>query len=330
MVAFSVRQRLQQLDEEMEQKTLHGLGGSSVKSFRTHVNAYVEFCILFGLHLFTVTVTHFRRYITHLQRTHKSVESIKNYVSGVKKLFYLVGIEPPDLSDYLYNLTLRGILRDKDHVVRRANPVTPELLAAMFQHVDVNSEVQLVAWVAILLGFYMFFRKSNLVPDSISSFNLSKHLSRGNIYKWGDIFIVRVFWAKNVQFHERELIIPLLPNIDKRICPVYWLQHMLDNLPGVSSDPALLTLRNDKVTPLTYGQLTYWLRKWVQSAGLDPKLFSSHSLRRGGATWAARCGLPSHVIRLLGDWRSQAFLKYIDMTLQSKFEAMITFNMCMF
>ena len=324
-----IQERLKRLDEEMEQKTLKGLAGGSYKNFRVHVNAYVQFCILFGLAVFDSGVLQFRRFTTHLQRTHKSVESVKQYVSGAKKLFLLFKMPPPDISDYMYSLTLKGILREKGHIIKRASPVNPHLLASMFEFVDVNDITQMVTWVALLLGFYMFFRKSNLVPDTVGSFDYNKQLCRKNIYWWGDMYIVQVFWAKNVQFHEKELIIPLLCNPDKRICPVYWLTYMLDNIPGGPLDPALMVARKQGWGPLTYGQLTYWLRKWVKMAGLQEAMFSSHSLRRGGASWAAECGLPSHVIKMLGDWRSQSFLDYIDMTLQSKVSAMQIFTISM-
>jgi hypothetical protein len=41
------------------------------------------------------------------------------------------------------------------------------------------------------------------------------------------------------------------------------------------------------------------------------KLFSSHSFRRGGATLAAQTGISSSLIQLMGDWKSDAYNKYI-------------------
>ena len=38
---------------------------------------------------------------------------------------------------------------------------------------------------------------------------------------------------------------------------------------------------------------------------------STHSFRIGGATAAAKAGVPAHVIQLLGRWRSDAFKKYV-------------------
>jgi len=39
---------------------------------------------------------------------------------------------------------------------------------------------------------------------------------------------------------------------------------------------------------------------------------SCHSFRRGGATWALSSGVPGEVIKVMGDWKSSAYLAYID------------------
>jgi hypothetical protein len=46
---------------------------------------------------------------------------------------------------------------------------------------------------------------------------------------------------------------------------------------------------------------------------------SSHSFRRGGATLAAQTGISSSLIQLMGDWKSDAYKKYIVCSLTDKF-----------
>ena len=82
-----------------------------------------------------------------------------------------------------------------------------------------------------------------------------------------------------------------------------------------------------QVMSVSYMQLTHWLCHWIDLAGYDNSLFSSHSLRRGGVQWAAQSGIPHHVIKLLGDWKSQAYERYLNMTLQERYDAMLIFNM---
>jgi hypothetical protein len=42
----------------------------------------------------------------------------------------------------------------------------------------------------------------------------------------------------------------------------------------------------------------------IAKISLNPKLFSSHSFRRRGATLAAQAGISSSLIELMGDWKS--------------------------
>ena len=68
-------------------------------------------------------------------------------------------------------------------------------------------------------------------------------------------------------------------------------------------------------TSLSYAQQ---MHEWVEAVGYEKELFSSHSLRRGGAQWVTQCKLSHHVIKLIGDWNSQAYKRYLSMTLQER------------
>jgi hypothetical protein len=41
-------------------------------------------------------------------------------------------------------------------------------------------------------------------------------------------------------------------------------------------------------------------------------MFSGHNFRRGGATFAHRMGVSPLLIKLMGDWSSDAYMTYID------------------
>lgn len=69
-------------------------------------------------------------------------------------------------------------------------------------------------------------------------------------------------------------------------------------------------------TPLLgEGRARNWLasgiKKAVSKQGLDPALYSTHSLRAGGATDLLRAGTPLEIIRKAGRWRSDEVLKYL-------------------
>ncbi|CAG2206304.1 unnamed protein product [Mytilus edulis] len=56
----------------------------------------------------------------------------------------------------------------------------------------------------------------------------------------------------------------------------------------------------------------------LEMCGLNSSKFSSHSFRRGGATWAFHSKVPSELIQFHGDWRSDAYKVYLEFDLQDK------------
>ena len=190
--------------------------------------------------------------------------------------------------------------------------------------------MQLVAWTSTLLGFYMFLRKMNLFLDTLQGFNPEIQLGRRNVFKSGKGYIARVYHTKTIQNKEQVLDIPILPNPDLRICPVFWLELMLAAVPAGPMEPLFaVPAEKDELLPLMYGQWTWWFRHWLGKAGHNETVFSGHSLRWGGASWAAACKISMTAICLLGDWNSLAFLNYIDMSLQDRYDVMCVFNMSM-
>ena len=80
-------------------------------------------------------------------------------------------------------------------------------------------------------------------------------------------------------------------------------------------------LRSDRVgmCPILYGWFVKRLKSVVALCGCDADAFGSHSLRRGGASWALCCGMNGEVIRILGDWNSDAYQAYLQIPLRSKY-----------
>lgn len=264
-----------------------------------------------------------RRYAQHLAATLKSAATIDNYISGVRTFHMILDqLPPPKPSEsFMLNQTLRGIRVLLARPVRQAAPLTPELLVNMFRFVNVKSQQQLVAWVAILLGFHMMLRKSNLVPDT--KFQEGKQLSRKSITISDKALLIEITWSKTIQYKQKKFIIPLIPLPDFRICPYYWVNFMINAIPAHAEDPALCYVKKGTRQPLTYSQLSKWLKLWVAAVGENPKEFSTHSMRVGGATFAFDSDIPGQTIQILGGWASQAYLRYLQLSLDKRVDSML-------
>ena len=53
--------------------------------------------------------------------------------------------------------------------------------------------------------------------------------------------------------------------------------------------------------------------------------YSLHSLRQGGAMLAFQSNMENEMIKLLGDWASDAYRKYCDVSIDKRFDSMQAF-----
>ena len=89
-------------------------------------------------------------------------------------------------------------------------------------------------------------------------------------------------------------------------------------VPAHDNDPAFLILSGSKKKVLTYSKFQAKLRELLTLCNLDPQLYSSHSFRRGGASWAFHAKVPSELIQLHGDWQSDAYKIYLEFDFDDK------------
>ena len=65
---------------------------------------------------------------------------------------------------------------------------------------------------------------------------------------------------------------------------------------------------------LTHRRFITYVRDTFANHGMSADEVSSHSFRRGGATFAHAAGASSSFIKALGDWRSNVYLRYIELS----------------
>ncbi len=230
-------------------------------------------------------------------------------------------------------MVLKGICKVKGKSVVRKLPIDPVLLLRVKSLLNFSSSIDIVFWAVCLTMFFGLLRKSNVLPPSINGYNPSKHLSRADIkihpcgLHHGVILILR--WTKARQYKDKILHIPL-PFLPRHpLCPTTAVVRALALCPCSPLDrPAFLVPSTAGIppSPLLYGSFLTKLRSLLASCDLDPSRFAGHSFRRGGASWGLIQGLPTEVIRLMGDWRSMAYTAYLDMPLTARTKAIYQFS----
>ena len=66
----------------------------------------------------------------------EALNSIQNYISGVKTLHLLAGFEFPSENWFSVKLLYRDLARENPHLPHRALPITPDILLQMHKKLD--------------------------------------------------------------------------------------------------------------------------------------------------------------------------------------------------
>ena len=318
---------LLQLDLEVSCTKGEAIKESTKKNILCCLRAYEKFCDRYQLPYFPCDNQQLCRFRQHLSRTFESPEAVGNYQSGVRTCLALLGLQIPDAKDRQIQMFMMGLKRMMVHEVKQAAPITPEILMKLSKVVDYRDQVELVAWTGLLLGFYMFLRKSNLVPDTMDTFNPEHQFRRADLNlttpELAMMFEIRR--TKTIQLRQKILRMPILPAKNKAICPVFWTHLMLQLIPAGPQDPVLALRVNNQIVSLSANQLIYRLRKWLTLVDMDSSAYLLHSLCRGGATFTYQSDLEGEMIKLLGGWASDAYKRYIDVSMDKRYESMKLF-----
>ena len=303
---------LEVLQKEVRQSMKAAFAVGTSKNLKTQWRSYFLFCKFYGLKAIPTTVEILCLYGQFLVQSFKSVESLRSYISGVKTLHQLIGVSLPSEDSYQLTLVLRGIARSNPHLPQKALPVTPQILQDMYKFLDVGSPLDATFWCLFLFMFFLMSRKSNMVPISVADFNPQKQLLRQDVKILQGVLVVFVKWSKTNQYGNRLLKVPLTAIPDSNLCPVNAFLNMTKLVPASDDDPAFgIMSRSSSLVPVTYRQLQGKIKSLMAKTGRAPELYSSHSFRRGGCSWAFKSGVPMDLIQQHGDWLSDCYKAYL-------------------
>lgn len=260
------------------------------------------------------------RYVAYLARTMK-YNSVKQYLNIIRLLHEEFGLPSPLKCNFSLTCTLRGIKRHLGNSVTRKKPITPEMLRQILAKLDITSSFDATIWAVCLTMFYGLLRRSNVLVNSASKFDTSKHLRRRDIlfFPWG--ILVSIRWSKTIQFQSKTFDIPFPRLKDNVLCPVQAVFNYQQQTLGAEMDSAAFTYRlNNKLVVLTSEKFVNRVRECLSLYDIDTKDIASHSFRRGGATFCYSVGLSPDSIKLLGDWKSTCYQDYIDNDVKSRFK----------
>ena len=312
-----------QLQKEIFQYRSNTFSETTKAMYHTHRNSYLRFCQHMGYPPVPAQPAHIYQYAAFLARTLKAT-SIPNYLNIISILHKEFNLPNPLANNWALQSLLTGIKRVKGQPPAQKLPITPDVLKKIYFQLNLCNSFDASFWAVCLVSFYGMLRKRHLLAGSHSTFDPSQQLVRSDfqIFPWGALVTIR--WSKTIQFQERVVQIPLPLIPDSPLCPVIAIQRAFSLVPNVPPHSQAFMWQDAaslRFKIFTYSKFLQRLRSALHALGLPARDYACHSFRRGGASFAFQAGLPVKLIKILGDWHSDAVLLYLTVPLSVRLES---------
>ena len=284
------------------------LAPNTFDTYRVGINHYLRFCHNFAITPLPLREDTLELFVISLQHR-LAYKSIKVYLCGIQFWSTMTGftnqIEDMARLDYV----LRGIRRIQGNNFDRPArvPITWDLLQIICRHVVISESPfnRDMLLAAVLLAFFGLLRVSEYTSPTLTRADPNA-LNVGDITLTPTLTIAFVRIKKSKTDPFRKGVTLRICAIPHAFCPVRALTKYLAKR-GSSPGPCFI-YQNGSF--LTRGRIRELL---VKSLPHIPNV-NTHSFRRGGASALSDAGVESHVIKILGRWKSDAYTQYIQMS----------------
>ena len=210
-------------------------------------------------------------------------------------------------------LVIKGVKKEKAKNTPPSTrlPITVEIMAKIREVLlqDSSKYDKILLWAACSLAFFGFLRCGEFTVPSQAEYDQGAHLSLGDVAvdsKTAPTTIqITIKQSKTDPF--RQGVQLHLGKTDSDICPI---TAILPYLAIRGARPGPLFMLKDG-SYLTRQRFANMISTTLQQAGIDDKLYATHSIRIGAATTVKEAGVSDVHIKMLGRWKSNAYQLYV-------------------
>ena len=293
------------LRELTKKLILEGVTTSTARKYTYSQQTFYRFCLERGKIAVPCSKETFLNYAAWL-RLHKRLgpEAVRGHLAAVKQLHTINGVELTAGNDPRVKL-LRRAANKRSSPGDARTPVSWEILKVVLARLAGKDgpDDKLIS-AAAALGYFGFLRVSEICgregPDGNQGLMI-QNLSMAQL-----TLLIRLEESKGDTRREGAVI--SFNAIPEASCPLKLLAEYLAVRPR-SGGIGPLFLKQDG-SPMSAAWFRAHLKKECEAAGFKGD-FNAHSLSIGAATDAANKGIPAYTIKLLGRWKSDAFLRYL-------------------
>ncbi|RLN94321.1 hypothetical protein BBJ28_00025157 [Nothophytophthora sp. Chile5] len=245
--------------------------------------------------------------------------NIRELMSAVFAAVHSAGYDPGVNASHA--ILLRGILRFTNPVTKQ-HPVDPAFLRLIQLSLDLRRPRDQLLWGGLLLAYFFLLRRSEYLFIGrkhhqyvlrLGSIVFQDVTGKNTLPRRATIVGIRLTGAKNNQFGREEARYHHRSG-DKILCPVKAARWILKGAQAFKTRPDQPALAMGASSGISAEDVAAKLKSTARAASLDPTVYSTHSIRIGGATRLLNAGADRLVIKLMGRWLSNAFEEYPVLT----------------
>ena len=249
---------------------------------------YLAFARTHGISPLPINESVISRYVGYLDLQGLAPSTIKMYLAALRAWMVSIGLDPPLIWTPRVQLMLKAISRAHSPP-RQAAPIGYDQLALMINCLS-SSRDHLIIASSITLQYFACLRASELCADlQQATIPLRSHISF-QLHSSPPTMTFRVISSKTNP-HGFTVHVGCSHKPVCAVCITYLYLH------SHPIPPAAPLYQFSSGQYLTYSLYNSLIKQLTSMAGLDPTNYSSHSLRAGAATQAARAGLPREDIK---------------------------------
>ncbi|XP_076086765.1 uncharacterized protein LOC143057348 [Mytilus galloprovincialis] len=235
--------------------------------------------------------------------------TIKLYLCGIRYKYVQDLIM---LLDYVLN-SVKRLQKTKNHI---RLPITFEILEKIVNCLRkgfCSKFTDLMLRTACIVAFYGFLRCGEFTVSKASQFDPHINLCIEDVVFHSDLVVLKLKQSKTDPF--RKGINIQLHKLGQLICPytilLEYIQIRKEFSPTNQTDPLFITI--DK-KPLERQYFITCIKKVLDICGFNSSHYNGHSFRIGAATSAGKAKIEDHLIKTLGRWTSDSYIRYIRVT----------------
>ena len=285
-------------NKDLEAQTVKNIKNSksfnTIRAYKSDLQTFSVFCNSLNLNSLPASPKTISLFITHLSKNSK-YSTIKRKLAAIKVSHKLAG-QYIDLKNPIISENLISIKKQIGTYQKSKKPILIRDLKLIINEIEseIDIKIKLRNKSLILVGFSGAFRRSEIISIEIDDIEF---VNEG----------VKIFLKKSKTDQTGEGMIKALPYFDNEFyCPVRNLKKWINYLSNTKN-------KSKKIFDMSDKNVSLIIKKYVNKIGLNPQIYSGHSLRSGFATSAAENNVEErHIMNMTGHKSNQMVRRYIQ------------------